>query len=177
MCSSDLKLTGKRVFKMAPLHHHYEKEGMSETKIVVRFWIISVLLGGIALASTQFSNVSEVRANDGTPYFLGSGPALPAGGTLTMQLSNLPVHSSTPRYVGLALAGAVFALGAWLAFPGQSRDEDSRRTLAHRRDVLLGELAQLEQRRRADGLDTRAAARCGSNRPQRSSRRLRRGAA
>lgn len=116
-------------------------------------------IGGISLASTQFSNVSEVRANDGTPYFLGNGPALPAGGTLTMQLSNLPVHSSTPLYVGLALAGAVFVLGAWLAFTGQSRDEDSRRTLAHRRDVLLGELTQLEQRRRANGLDARGAAR------------------
>ncbi|MEW6434926.1 MAG: phospho-N-acetylmuramoyl-pentapeptide-transferase [Myxococcota bacterium] len=47
------KLTGKRVFKMAPLHHHFEKAGMSETKIVVRFWIVSILLGGIALASLK----------------------------------------------------------------------------------------------------------------------------
>jgi phospho-N-acetylmuramoyl-pentapeptide-transferase len=47
------KTTGKRVFKMAPLHHHYEKSGMSETKIVVRFWIISLLLGGVALASLK----------------------------------------------------------------------------------------------------------------------------
>lgn len=47
------KTTGKRVFKMAPLHHHFEKAGMSETKIVVRFWIVSVLLGGVALASLK----------------------------------------------------------------------------------------------------------------------------
>ncbi len=47
------KTTGKRVFKMAPLHHHFEKDGMIETKIVVRFWIVSVLLGGVALASLK----------------------------------------------------------------------------------------------------------------------------
>jgi len=47
------KSTGKRVFKMAPLHHHYEQSGMSETKIVVRFWIVSVLLGGVALGSLK----------------------------------------------------------------------------------------------------------------------------
>ena len=50
---TSFKTTGKRVFKMAPLHHHYEKSGMSETKIVVRFWIISLLLGGVALASLK----------------------------------------------------------------------------------------------------------------------------
>jgi len=47
------KRTGKRVFKMAPLHHHFEKAGVSETKIVIRFWIVSVLLGAIALASLK----------------------------------------------------------------------------------------------------------------------------
>ncbi|GMU62035.1 MAG: phospho-N-acetylmuramoyl-pentapeptide-transferase [Myxococcaceae bacterium] len=50
---ASFKLTGKRVFKMAPLHHHFEKAGMSETKIVVRFWIVSILLGGVALASLK----------------------------------------------------------------------------------------------------------------------------
>ena len=35
------KRTGKRVFLMAPLHHHFEKKGWSETKVVVRFWIVS----------------------------------------------------------------------------------------------------------------------------------------
>lgn len=47
------KTTGKRVFKMAPLHHHFEKVGMSENKIVIRFWIVSVLLGGVALGSLK----------------------------------------------------------------------------------------------------------------------------
>ncbi|MDP3504473.1 MAG: phospho-N-acetylmuramoyl-pentapeptide-transferase [Myxococcales bacterium] len=47
------KTTGKRVFKMAPIHHHFEKAGMSETKIVIRFWIVSVLLGAVALGSLK----------------------------------------------------------------------------------------------------------------------------
>ena len=47
------KTTGKRVFKMAPIHHHYEKLGWSEPKIIVRFWIISVLLALVALSTLK----------------------------------------------------------------------------------------------------------------------------
>ena len=49
------KLTGegKRVFAMAPIHHHYEKQGWSEPKIIVRFWIISVLLALVALSTLK----------------------------------------------------------------------------------------------------------------------------
>ncbi len=44
---------GKRIFRMAPLHHHYEMRGEKESKIVVRFWLIGILLGIIALASLK----------------------------------------------------------------------------------------------------------------------------
>lgn len=47
------KLTGKRVFRMAPLHHHYEQKGWAEPTIVVRFWIIAVILAIIGLASLK----------------------------------------------------------------------------------------------------------------------------
>ncbi|MCK6598671.1 MAG: phospho-N-acetylmuramoyl-pentapeptide-transferase [Bdellovibrionaceae bacterium] len=47
------KLTGKRIFKMAPLHHHFELGGMTETKIIVRFWIISILLAVLSLATLK----------------------------------------------------------------------------------------------------------------------------
>jgi phospho-N-acetylmuramoyl-pentapeptide-transferase len=47
------KLTGKRVFLMAPIHHHYEKKGWAEPKIIVRFWIISILLALVALTSMK----------------------------------------------------------------------------------------------------------------------------
>jgi phospho-N-acetylmuramoyl-pentapeptide-transferase len=44
------KTTGKRLFAMAPIHHHYEKLGWSEPKIIVRFWIISIVLALIGLS-------------------------------------------------------------------------------------------------------------------------------
>ena len=47
------KLTKKRVFLMAPIHHHFEKAGWAEQKIVVRFWIISTVLALIALSSLK----------------------------------------------------------------------------------------------------------------------------
>ena len=47
------KLTGKRVFKMAPIHHHFEKLGWTEPQIVIRFWIISVVLALAGLATLK----------------------------------------------------------------------------------------------------------------------------
>jgi phospho-N-acetylmuramoyl-pentapeptide-transferase len=47
------KRTGTRVFKMAPIHHHFEKDGWSEPKIIVRFWIISALLALVALSTLK----------------------------------------------------------------------------------------------------------------------------
>ncbi len=47
------KLIGKRVFAMAPLHHHFEKKGWHESTIVVRFWIIAVIMGFIGLATLK----------------------------------------------------------------------------------------------------------------------------
>ncbi len=47
------KLRGKRVFLMAPIHHHFEKKGWKETQVVVRFWIISMMLVLIGLASLK----------------------------------------------------------------------------------------------------------------------------
>jgi phospho-N-acetylmuramoyl-pentapeptide-transferase len=47
------KILGRRVFLMAPIHHHYEKKGWPEPKIIVRFWIISFLLALLSLASLK----------------------------------------------------------------------------------------------------------------------------
>ena len=47
------KITGKRVFMMAPLHHHFEKKGWPEATIVIRFWIISIILALIGLATLK----------------------------------------------------------------------------------------------------------------------------
>ena len=50
---ASFKLTGKRVFKMAPIHHHFEQKGWREPTVVIRFWIIAVILALIGLASLK----------------------------------------------------------------------------------------------------------------------------
>ncbi len=50
---ASFKLTGKRIFRMAPLHHHYELKGWPEPRVIVRFWIITVVLVLIGLASLK----------------------------------------------------------------------------------------------------------------------------
>jgi len=50
---ASFKLTGKRVFRMAPIHHHFEKKGWSEPTVVIRFWIISVILALVALSTLK----------------------------------------------------------------------------------------------------------------------------
>ncbi len=47
------KLTGKRVFKMAPIHHHFEEKGWPEPKVIVRFWIIGIILALMSLATLK----------------------------------------------------------------------------------------------------------------------------
>jgi phospho-N-acetylmuramoyl-pentapeptide-transferase len=50
---ASFKLTGKRVFLMAPIHHHFEKKGWPEPRVIVRFWIISVILVLVGLATLK----------------------------------------------------------------------------------------------------------------------------
>ena len=51
--TTSYKLTGKRVFRMAPIHHHFELKGWAEPKIIVRFWIIAFMLSMVALANLK----------------------------------------------------------------------------------------------------------------------------
>jgi len=50
---ASFRLTGKRIFRMAPLHHHFELKGWAEPKVIVRFWIVTVLLVLVGLASLK----------------------------------------------------------------------------------------------------------------------------
>ncbi len=50
---ASFKLTGKRVFKMAPIHHHFELKGWAEPKVIVRFWIIAFMLALVAIATLK----------------------------------------------------------------------------------------------------------------------------
>lgn len=47
------KLTGRRIFRMAPLHHHFELKGWAETQVVIRFWILSLVFAVIGLATLK----------------------------------------------------------------------------------------------------------------------------
>jgi hypothetical protein len=103
--------------------------------------------------------VGDVKGEDGTPFILASGPGIKAGGTVRIQVSGLPVHSGMPRSVALALAGGIGLLGLWLALPGARTAGQSRQQLIARRDVLLGELAHIEERARTGRESGRDAAR------------------
>jgi phospho-N-acetylmuramoyl-pentapeptide-transferase len=50
---ASFKITGRRIFKMSPLHHHFELSGWKETKVVVRFWIIAIIFAMISLATLK----------------------------------------------------------------------------------------------------------------------------
>lgn len=51
------KLRGKRIFKMAPIHHHFELQGLPETKVTMRFWIVALFLGMIALGIVRMRGI------------------------------------------------------------------------------------------------------------------------
>jgi phospho-N-acetylmuramoyl-pentapeptide-transferase len=50
---ASFKSTGKRVFRMAPLHHHFELAGWPESRVIVRFWILSILFAVLALSTLK----------------------------------------------------------------------------------------------------------------------------
>jgi phospho-N-acetylmuramoyl-pentapeptide-transferase len=50
---ASFKMTGKRVFKMAPIHHHFEQLGWSEPQVVVRFWIVAFVLALVGLTTLK----------------------------------------------------------------------------------------------------------------------------
>jgi phospho-N-acetylmuramoyl-pentapeptide-transferase len=50
---ASFKLTGRRIFRMAPIHHHFELKGWAEPKVIVRFWIISFVLVLVGLATLK----------------------------------------------------------------------------------------------------------------------------
>ena len=50
---TSFKTTGQRIFRMAPLHHHFEEKGWSEPKVTVRFWIVAVVLALLSLSTLK----------------------------------------------------------------------------------------------------------------------------
>ena len=69
------KLTGKRVFKMAPIHHHYEQLGWTEPQIVIRFWIVAVVLAlaGLACFEVAMRAIASPRTQRAPSPLVGEG--------------------------------------------------------------------------------------------------------
>lgn len=110
-------------------------------------------LPGLRVSSPQFETTNDVPTGDGSVYILGNGPALPAGGTTSVTLTGLPFHSTTPRYIALAVAAGIALLGVWLSMTGRTGRAEARELLVARRNTLLGQLAQLESKHRANTVD------------------------
>jgi hypothetical protein len=104
-------------------------------------------IGELSMTSPQFSTVGEIKSGDGTPFLLASGAGLPAGSTLTVQLTGLPAHSALPRQIALVIALAILCVGAWLAYTPRIT-APSKAKLVSRRDEILADLAAIERRRR-----------------------------
>ena len=50
---ASFRLTGRRIFRMAPLHHHFELMGWPESKVVIRFWILALMMALVALTTLK----------------------------------------------------------------------------------------------------------------------------
>ena len=65
---------GKRIFLMAPFHHHFEKKGWHETKVVVRFWIVSIILGFLAIANIKTALMEATENQENRMTIVSVGP-------------------------------------------------------------------------------------------------------
>jgi hypothetical protein len=115
--------------------------------------------GDLRVSSPQIETMNDVRTDNGDLFVLGNGPALPAGGTVTVTLSGLPAQSQVPRYVALSLAAGLVGFGIWLSISGRERRDESRKALVARRETLLGQLAQMESKRRSGAVEADAQVR------------------
>jgi hypothetical protein len=136
---------------------NYKRSDLTVTqKFPVALERVNVILeqiGGLHMTSPQFTNQTEVKADDGTPMIMATGGRLAAGSELTLNLSGLPTHSTWARDIALALAVLILGAGAWLAFRIKPSSQEAVRRLSARRDTLYGELARLEEQNRAGRVD------------------------
>ena len=108
-------------------------------------------IGDMRMSSPQLTETREMNSN-GALFMMGTGGRVNAGETLEVHLSGMPAPSHTPRNVGLALAAAIFAIGAWFAFAPAKAHAAQDAALRSRREKLMNELVALERKRRQKGL-------------------------
>ncbi|MBI2835753.1 MAG: hypothetical protein HYX76_15135 [Acidobacteria bacterium] len=115
--------------------------------------VVAQKIGNMSIESTQISNRREETA-DGRQFIVAGGPGIRAGGTFSMELTGLPHHGTTARYLVLALALAILGAGAWGAASVRRPELSPHgKRLVARRDTLLDELAQMEARLQSGALD------------------------
>ena len=119
--------------------------------------------GSVTLASPQLPSVQE-RDFDNERYILAQGSTIPAGGTLTLNISGLPHRSPVPRRIALVLAVVVLGAAAFASTrqPSPSANAARVKQLTGRREKIFNELVRLEQQKRTGGVD---AARYAERRP------------
>ena len=105
-------------------------------------------LGDTKLVEPVLPQSRDAQAQ-GRTYFTGTGPGLPAGGTLRLVVEGLPHHPRWPRYTALGLAGLVVAAGLWVIFRVPVDSASRIKALDAQRTALLARLQQLEQGGRA----------------------------
>ena len=167
VAGSRITITGPFASGVTPVQVGFQLPFSTSSTTIEQTWpvpieqvtVASTKVGAVSFSSPQFSSVGDVKGDDGTPFILASGPGIKAGGTLRIEVSGLPVHSAVPRYLALGLAAAIALFGLWLALPGAKTVGQSRQRLIARRDGLLGELAQMEERARTGRESGRDAAR------------------
>ncbi len=118
------------------------------TNVIVR------RLGDTHLVEPVLPQSREAQA-EGRTYFTGTGPGLPAGGTMRLVLDGIPHHPTWPRYTALTLAGLVALVGLWVIVRVPVDTAARLRALEAQRNALLGRLQRLEQGSEPSGDDLR----------------------
>ena len=110
---ASFKLRGKRIFRMAPIHHHFELKGWAEPKVIVRFWIISLLLVLAGLATLEGALMAcTARSRGGAGQDGSVGDPLSAGARLAGDGHGYARGAAGPRASCAQLApGLRIALG------------------------------------------------------------------
>jgi hypothetical protein len=131
-------------------HHRPDITVAQAFPVAVQQWLVGIeRVGGVTVSSPQFRGTEQRATENGSVFVVGTGPALAAGSSLTLQFANLPTESRIAARTAIGIAVGLMAFGAWLSLRRRPDDEQARAALLKRRDALLSKLADLEKARRS----------------------------